>query len=776
MKKIINFFNNSFQKTVFIIFSLTLGMNSLFFIAREVEFLSPLKLTESALPFYLIYLLLTIVLIIILFFSNNFKNGSINWNKTILFFLLIILPSEIILIFGTNESKHFHWIFQLATGLYVIIFGIFLLYLKNHTQKPPSFQNISFKKWFTRQEKIVWITVPLAISIYLLFGLFNLGKFAAVDEPLWTFDRIPSYWKNIAQQDWNGTRISDKPGITVAILSGIGLLWENPTEYKMINNNSGGEKASLKNIERLNLALRLPIFLFVLISIPLFFFLIANLLGKTTALFSVIFISLSPILLGMSRIINPDSLLWIFSTLFLLSFLIYQKEHNFYFLYLAGILLGLGLLTKYISNILIILLIGVIFFEYVFKKNNDDFPSTYVRNSLFDFTTIIFIALSSFYLLFPGTWVKPERLLNATIFSEAFVSTWHIFAIFLLFIVLDLIFLKSKLTGIILNFFRKLRFQIMFIFALFFISSMLFVFINTLFGMPFFNFEEILASPKSSYAVAGPLGLFFANFYPLLFGISPLILLFLFLALFLLFNKKNISKTSTKTIFYFSLLIIIYYLGTTINNVGATVRYQIILYPAAFIISAIGLSEVLKIKPKLSSQKTLWFLLITIFTFLTITLFQIKPFYFSYSNFLLPEKYVLNLKDMGDGSYQAAQYLNALPQAEKLSIWTDKNGVCMFFKGTCYSSLDYKKMVENNLVQTFDYYVISAGRESRTTKLVSQRLSYNPKYLVRFDKLYSFPNPDFELNIANKKTNYIKIIKANRIDLNYVHDPTKPSL
>ena len=37
---------------------------------------------------------------------------------------------------------------------------------------------------------------------------------------------------------------------------------------------------------------------------------------------------------------------------------------------------------------------------------------------------------------------------------------------------------------------------------------------------------------------------------------------------------------------------------------------------------------------------------------------------------------------MGDGNYEAAQFLNALPDAENLNVWSDKNGV---FVHTNYS-------------------------------------------------------------------------------------------
>ena len=129
---------------------------------------------------------------------------------------------------------------------------------------------------------------------------------------------------------------------------------------------------------------------------------------------------------------------------------------------------------------------------------------------------------------------------------------------------------------------------------------------------------------------------------------------------------------------------------------------------------------------------------------------------------------------MGDGSYQAAQYLNTLPNASEKRVWTDKNGVCVFFVGKCHSSLDFKQYLQAEYV--FDYYVVSKGREARTTNTVFARLQYNPDYLIRFDKLYSFDNPNLLILPGGRENNYIKIISGDRIDTRHVQNPDLPAL
>ena len=120
--------------------------------------------------------------------------------------------------------------------------------------------------------------------------------------------------------------------------------------------------------------------------------------------------------------------------------------------------------------------------------------------------------------------------------------------------------------------------------------------------------------------------------------------------------------------------------------------------------------------------------------------------------FLLPKKYYLNLKDMGSGSYEAAQYLNSLPDAKKITIWSDKKGVCTFFAGSCSTSLTLSNLRSSR----FDYFVLSSGRESRTTKMTVLE-TFNG---LTFDKLYSSNNWIYKLELGNRPGNYVKIIQT----------------
>ena len=191
--------------------------------------------------------------------------------------------------------------------------------------------------------------------------------------------------------------------------------------------------------------------------------------------------------------------------------------------------------------------------------------------------------------------------------------------------------------------------------------------------------------------------------------------------------------------------------------VSATVRYQIVIFPIAFIIAAFGAKLFLDY---LNFKKNIvfWIMSVLFILFSVNSLLFIKPHYFSYASSWLPKNYVLNLKDMGDGSYEAAQYLNGLENSKNLRVWTDKRGVCYFFSGKCSTDIEIKEDL------TFDYFVISSGRENRIEKLSLTR-GIHSNFPMDFRKLYETEKFRFNLEIGGRPNNYVRIISAEDISL-----------
>ena len=608
----------------------------------------------------------------------------------------------------------------------------------------------------TRQNVATIIILFSIIFLNLFLGLPRLSTFSAVDEPYWTYGRIPKFWNAVSAQKWKSTDVNDKPGITVAILSGFGLLKYDPMQYKSLREQPKTE-SQLNDFNKINLYFRLPIFLFCTFMLLAFYFFLKKLFDKTIALLGFIFIGLSPIIFGISLIINPDSLLWIFLPLSLLSYFAYQKEEKKKYLIFSGIFFGLSLLTKYVSNILYIFFFFLPFLEYIFAEKKPDLPA-YLKKSLKNYATLTVISMATFFLLYPAVWVNPKMLLGGTFLSKAFETTWPFFAGLIFLIVLDIFLFKNIILKWILNSISKYKKLLVRTFTLIFLALIVFVLINTYSGMRFFDFQGILSSPKGIGSVKGIFdsyaGAILADTYSLIFGISPLALLALIIALVFNFKEKTTYDRKKIIIFYFTLFIIFYYLASSVNDVAATVRYQIALYPLAFIMSAIGISHITSQKNiKKYFPKILTCILVVIIS--AVGMLIMRPFYFAYASSLLPQQYLLNFKDMGDGSYEAANYLNRLPDAHSLIVWSDKGAVCESFAGDCLTGYTQKEL--RNI--RFDYFIASTGRKSKSTKISSSF-----KNGLDFQNLYDPKSPsDFNLIIGNRTENFVKILNGNSV-------------
>ncbi|HWQ59954.1 MAG TPA: glycosyltransferase family 39 protein [Candidatus Fimivivens sp.] len=601
---------------------------------------------------------------------------------------------------------------------------------------------------------VVILTAIICVDLFL--GLTRLGTYSAVDEPYWTYGRISKFWSAIDAHRWNSTDINDKPGITVALLSGFGLLRYDPMVYEHVRGEIKTD-AVLSDIDGINFWFRLPIFLFCIFMLPAFYFFLKRIAGKTVALISSVMIGLSPILLGIAMIINPDSLLWIFLPLSLLSMFAYRKQPKAWYLIASGVFLGLSLLTKYVANILYVFFLALPFLEYVFSDEKPPLRE-YIKKAFTDYLVLAAVSLLTFYTLYPATWKHPDVLLEGTFGSKAFEKTWPAFAGLLLFVAIDTLFLSNRMLVPVFDFFSRFRRALATILMSIFLSLILFVFADTYLGMRPFDFEGILSSPKGiGVASEGPLmavaGAVLADVYSLIFGMHPLILILFIVGLMSATRREGSPIREKNMVIYLALFILLYYAASTANGVVATVRYQIILYPLAFVIAAIGAERLLHLvkRPKHTVRLVTAALL---FTVLTVSLIRIRPFFFAYASPLLPDRYLLNTKDMGDGSYEAAAYLNSLPGAHDLVVWSDKGAVCTEFVGTCNIGFSVKDIRG----KTFDYFVVSAGRKSRSLKL-----SGSVNDIIDFRRLYGDIDSEKVIVIGDRDDNYVRIVPASSL-------------
>jgi hypothetical protein len=272
------------------------------------------------------------------------------------------------------------------------------------------------------------LLVLLVMAVNLLFAVPRIANYSAIDEHLWTYGRTPRFWHSIEKHDWRKTAVNDKPGITVAAISGAGLFFINPLDYEEIIDEPKTHQ-QLKDIKKINFSFRFPVYLFALLMAPLFFILLSKIFNKTIALLAVSIIYLSPILIGISLFVNPDSLLWVFSSLSILCFLLLQKTEKSRYAYGAGTFLALALLTKYVSTVLYLYFLALIFLNYIFSSSMHD-PRRYFRKAFFDYLKVFLTSFLIIFILFPATWIKFDKLMETTIWSRPFEPIWKMFVAF----------------------------------------------------------------------------------------------------------------------------------------------------------------------------------------------------------------------------------------------------------------------------------------------------------------------------------------------------------
>lgn len=734
--------------------SILLAINTVFFIARQTDSLIFLRFSESNTLFYAGFAFLGIALLGTLFYFNR----PAAWHAWLKKLILTTFPAWFVLTYGIIESRNFHYVFQIAQSGYMMLAGLLvssiaLSHLRGSSQRHAD--SLTAREWFRRQGALALLSVFIGTFIFFSFAMINLTKFAAVDEPLWYNGRIGKYWHNIEERDWKGTSISDKPGITVALATGPGLWFKDPKAYKTTKYEGEAYTRNQDSIESFFLAFRLPELIVITLFLPLFYFFLERLLGRKTALFSYAFVATSPILIGMSKIINPDSLLWLFAPLSLFSYFLFLEKRFARYLILSGILLGLALLTKYVANIVFVFFIGLIFLEFLYHRPEHHRFGTFLKRSLIELGVLTYAALATFYILFPAVWIKPEKLLTSTIYSQAFEKVAPLFLILIAFILIDQIGNRARIISAVIDAFDRIKRPFVIFLASLFGASIIATLIISWNGMIPYDFSELLSSPKTIATRSDFIGIFLTNFYPLIFGMLPLSLLLVLSIPFALLKKTFLESAAGRVVLYLIAFILLYYLGATVNNVAMIVRYQIILFPIAAVIAGIALAwllETFSARFTLLRRITEIPIVMLILVLGTATL-AVTPFPLSYASSLLPNDRHTNVKDMGSGSYEAAQYLNSLPDAESLLIWTDKDGVCKFFIGRCKRGRNYEALRRDGL----DYIVVSSDRKNRTAKMMAGEILSQKPGLIRFDQYYTKPNPAWELNINDRPSQYVRV-------------------
>jgi hypothetical protein len=409
-------------------------------------------------------------------------------------------------------------------------------------------------------------------------------------------------------------------------------------------------------------------------------------------------------------------------------------------------------LSKYIATILFPFLFVLVFLHILqnFKKwSEEDQAQKNILDISVGYWLTVIGSVFIFSLFFPAVIFTKDYFQQKTVLT-ILNQLKFIFPLILFlnsFVFLAAHFFKKDALSI---FCEKLIFlkDLLAKFVYLFLSSVfILVLLNWVLGNDFLGLSGIPFDTRKDPAFSLALPLYqkiVLEFYPLVFSLSPLVISsILFLWIRSIFKKNALDWI----VFPLSLFILIYIGASILNNLLLTIRYDIMLYPLLFFIAATGVWEFVNLFPALSSRKAL--LSFCIIGISVISLWQSKPFYFEYTNSLLPKKYLIT-GSWGEGGYEAAQYLNSLPDAKNLTLWSDYYGTCEFFVGRCikaYTASEFKNPI--------DYYSLTRRGEIR---YMFDHIR-NPGN-VDADKYYAKENPDWKLEINGRPDDFVKIFKA----------------
>lgn len=302
--------------------------------------------------------------------------------------------------------------------------------------------------------------LTLSLLMFFVFGFYRIGKFVTADEHYWVYERIPQYFQAIRDVNIKKTRINDKPGVSLALVSGIGLFWEkNPQNH--FEKAERIDDYDTENSEKFYSSFRIPLLVFNLLLAVYLFWVIGKILkNNQLSALAVSFTILSPVILGISRIINPDALLWSTSASAIFSFFALVKTEEKKFILLTGFFTGLALLSKYTANILFVFYFLFILLEYLMNHPKLNFTNPqktfgYFKKNIFWMVVIFFLSCLFLGFFMPAALKNLKIMYVQTFGSKGIREISFYFVSLFSLILLDAIFLKSKVIAKFKTFLKR---------------------------------------------------------------------------------------------------------------------------------------------------------------------------------------------------------------------------------------------------------------------------------------------------------------------------------
>ncbi len=523
---------------------------------------------------------------------------------------------------------------------------------------------------------VIFIAVPRALK---------LNQFVTPDEPRW-LTRSANFFLALSQNDFENTYQKEHPGVTIMWAGTAGFLWRYP-QY-IAQRGGQQDKPQVfwrflynRNIQAIYMleAGRLFVVAAIVLTLALAYWAAIQLLGLKTAFVGFVLIAFDPFNIALSRLLHLDGLL---SALMLLSLLTmmnyYYRGHHRANLILSSISAGLGWLTKSPALFLLpfIGLLALLEIVAIWRRKGNLHRSE-IWAATWPILFWLFLAILVFVAFFPAMWVKPVQTL-VDIFTQVFLyaAEGH--------------------------------------------------------GSATFFDSQVFQNELNDW-----------RFYPLsyLWRSTPVVLIGLFLLVLAFFVRNRITfpKEQQQSALILALFVCLY---TIFMTIGAKKfdRYLLPVFAPLDLLSALGWVTILlnlftRIFAIQSGQKNLYLtrlgsiaLFGIIMIWQTWGTMQTFPYYLSYYNPLMggsskaPQVMMIG---WGEGLDEAARYLNAKTDAEKLFVtsWYPDGPFSYFFQGTTIQ----KDFPPNPLALSRADYVVTYIHQW-------QRQRPSPEFLEYFDQ------------------------------------------
>jgi len=370
------------------------------------------------------------------------------------------------------------------------------------------------------------------------------------------------------------------------------------------------------------------------------------------------------------------------------------------------------------------------------------------------------IALMLFVAFLPAVIVQWHLLVESTVLSPPMKPLALPLLVFAVVLIADTYLFRNTLLRSCNHLAQKLQ-PLLRLAPVPLLALIVFVFINARLTTPIIpldNVKEVVDTKKGLDFVwfeGNPALVYFikeviVEAYNALFALPTPTAVLLIITLMLLVLWRQWPQKYVPFLLFAVIAPFVFFVGGLVADVFVTVRYSILLQPIFALLVLIVCERVLILWR--ASRSGMAVITVGLLALMAVLLWRALPYPLVYQNAFLPQERLVT-DAWGYGSYEAAQWLNALPDAENLTVWSDRKGVCYHFVGHCTLR---NKIQPDELPDYFVFSRRNIARKKHFGWVAPAQMRYTPEAYYAKPVLSA---PIWRHIIHNRPQNYTLIIK-----------------